>query len=114
MSLTTYLWSLASSLPSVMAFAFLFGLFSGGLIPLGSACVAQTTKNMEHLGLRMGSVMAVSAIGALAGGPLSGAIKDNGGGWLGVFALSGSVTLVGSIVLIVLRFSWMKDILVPF
>lgn len=58
------------------AFAVLFGIFSGGLVPMGSACVAQTTPDMGHIGLRIGVMMACCAVGALGGAPLSVALLN--------------------------------------
>lgn len=75
-SVITFSWTWMTSFAAMTAFAICFGLFSGGLVPLGSACVAQTTPDMGHIGLRIGTMMAFCSFGALAGGPISGAIKD--------------------------------------
>lgn len=95
-----------TSLKGMIAFAVLFGVFSGGLVPLGSACVAQTTPDMGHIGLRIGVMMAICSLGALGGGPISGVIKDGPGGWVGVHCFSASVSLLGSFLLILVRFLW--------
>ena len=103
-----------TTFPTMVAFAVLFGLFSGGLVPLGSACVAQTTPDMGHIGLRIGAMMAICSFGALAGGPISGAIKDHTGIWLGVHSFSASTTLLGAVLLIGVRYMWQPRWIVMF
>ncbi len=96
-----FIWAL--TLPTLIAFSVLFGFSSGGIVPLGSACVAQTTPDMGHLGLRIGAMMAISAVGTLAGGPATGAIKDATGAWPGVFMFCAGVTLAGTGILFAIR-----------
>ncbi|KAL7786644.1 major facilitator superfamily domain-containing protein [Trichoderma ceciliae] len=102
----TFCWVTMTSLRAMIAFAVLFGLFSGGLIPLGSACVAQTTPDMGHIGLRIGFMMAFASFGALSGGPASGAIKDSTGSWFAVHSFSASITLLGALMLLGVRLWW--------
>ena len=89
--------------------AVLFGLFSGGLVPLGSACVAQTTPDMGHRGLRLGVMMAICSPGALAGGPISGALlstTEDHKGWPVVQVFSAALTLTGALLMLVVRFMY--------
>ncbi|KAL7942439.1 major facilitator superfamily domain-containing protein [Trichoderma barbatum] len=102
----TFSWGAITTLSGMMAFAVLFGLFSGGLIPLGSACVAQTTPDMGHIGLRIGFMMAFASVSALSGGPASGAIKDATTSWFAVFSFSASLTLCGALMLLGVRLWW--------
>ncbi len=102
----TFCWGAMTTLSGMMAFAVLFGLFSGGLIPLGSACVAQTTPDMGHIGLRIGFMMAFASFSALSGGPASGAIKDATISWFAVFSFSASLTLFGALMLLGVRLWW--------
>lgn len=106
----TFSWIAMTTLSTMIAFALLFGLFSGGLIPLGSACVAQTTPDMGHIGLRIGFMMAFASFGALSGGPASGAIKDATGSWFAVHAFSASITLLGSLMLLGVRLWWQQSV----
>lgn len=96
-------WIWMTTLNAMIVFAVLFGIFSGGLIPVGTACVAQTTLDMGYIGLRMGVMMAASSVGALGGGPMSGIIKDSSSSWAGVYAFSASVSLLGSMLLFGVR-----------
>ncbi|RCI12771.1 hypothetical protein L249_0951 [Ophiocordyceps polyrhachis-furcata BCC 54312] len=103
MSIMTLSWIWMSSVMALVAFAVLFGLFSAGLVPLGSACVAQTTADMGHIGLRIGVMMAISSIGALAGGPASGLLRESYGGWPAVHLFSASLSLLGALLLLAVR-----------
>ncbi|KAL7927850.1 MFS general substrate transporter [Trichoderma austrokoningii] len=105
----TLCWAATTTLRSMIAFTLLFGLFSGGLIPLGSACVAQTTPDMGHIGLRIGFMMAFASFSALSGGPASGAIKDATATWLSVQSFSASLTLLGALMVFGLRL-WLQPL----
>lgn len=99
----TFAWIKMDNHSSQIAFAFLFGFFSGGLIPLGSACVAQTTPNMGHIGLRIGAMMAICSVGGLAGGPISGALRNVSDGWGPVCSFSALTVLTGTVLLLAIR-----------
>ncbi|KAL7938906.1 major facilitator superfamily domain-containing protein [Trichoderma chlorosporum] len=105
-AVVTFCWGAMTTISGMMAFAVLFGLFSGGLIPLGSACVAQTAPDMGHIGLRIGFMMAFASFSALSGGPASGAIKDATASWFSVFSFSASLTLLGALMLLGVRLWW--------
>ncbi|KAL8857826.1 MAG: hypothetical protein Q9178_005582 [Gyalolechia marmorata] len=47
----------------IIIFSILYGFFSGGLISLQSACVAQITPDISMIGLRIGLLMAVCSLG---------------------------------------------------
>jgi MFS family permease len=52
-----------TSQPQIIAFSVLYGLFSGGLISLQSACVAQISPNKNMIGAKIGVMMAVCSVG---------------------------------------------------
>ncbi|PFH55951.1 hypothetical protein XA68_17331 [Ophiocordyceps unilateralis] len=114
MSIVTLGWIWMSSVTAMVVFAVLFGLFSAGLVPLGSACVAQTTPDMGRLGLRIGVMMAISSIGALAGGPISGLLRESPGGWPAVHLFSASLSLLGALLLLAVRWWHQPRLLVKF
>lgn len=101
-----FVWS--KTLSFLIVFSLLFGFSSGGVVPLGSACVAQTTPDMGYIGLRIGVMMAICSAGTLAGGPAAGAIKDATGEWGGVFVFSSAVTMSGTAILFVTRMIFSK------
>ncbi|KAJ2980289.1 hypothetical protein NQ176_g2731 [Zarea fungicola] len=83
--IATLCWMQTSTLPAMMTVSLLFGFSSGGIVPLGSACVAQTTPaSMGRIGLRIGAMMAICSVGTLASGPISGTIRDQTHQWWGV------------------------------
>lgn len=47
---------------AIYAFSAVYGFFSGGLISLQSACVAQITADMNMIGIKIGLVMAVCSL----------------------------------------------------
>ncbi|PHH79144.1 hypothetical protein CDD83_3895 [Cordyceps sp. RAO-2017] len=107
MSVVTCAWIWMTSLAALIAFAVLFGVFSGGLVPLGSACVAQTAPDMNHIGLRIGAMMAVTSVGALGAGPVSGTLRDSAGGWVAVHSFAASLSMLGAMMLFAVR-CWYK------
>ncbi|KAJ7655398.1 MFS general substrate transporter [Mycena rosella] len=108
----TYLWPLARSKGSFIAIAIVYGFSSG-------AYVSSFLLPMYHLGdiadvgRRSGMAMTLTAIGALAGPPISGAINTASGGYSAVGYYAGSVVLasIGLMLLtryLVLRKLWGK------
>ncbi|KHN94317.1 Major facilitator superfamily domain, general substrate transporter [Metarhizium album ARSEF 1941] len=75
----TLAWIPLRSAAGLIAFSVLFGILSGGLVPLASACVARTTRDMGHIGLRIGVLMAFCAVAALGSGPLGAFILHKAG-----------------------------------
>ncbi|EJP64876.1 monocarboxylate transporter [Beauveria bassiana ARSEF 2860] len=58
-SVATLCFAWAATLPTLVVVSLLFGFSSGGIVPLGSALVAQTTPDMGYIGLRIGAMMAI-------------------------------------------------------
>ncbi|PHH76312.1 hypothetical protein CDD80_1654 [Ophiocordyceps camponoti-rufipedis] len=114
MSIMTLGWIWMHSVTQMVVFAILFGLFSAGLVPLGSACVAQTTPDMGRIGLRIGVMMAVCSIGALAGGPVSGILRESCAGWPAVHLFSASLSLLGALLLLAVRWWHQPRLLAKF
>lgn len=106
--MVTFGWPILFNLKPLMVVSFLYGLFSGGLIPLGSACIAQTCPDMGHFGTRIGGMMAICSVGALIGGPISGILKDMGSenSWIAVYAFAAGMLLLGANILFAIRFAF--------
>lgn len=47
----------------IIVFSVLYGFFSGGLISLQSACVAQITPDINMIGVKIGLLMAICSFG---------------------------------------------------
>lgn len=68
--------------------------------------VASITSDMRKIGARIGTLYALSAVGALVGSPIAGAIvKRQGGDFEGLIVFSGTSIMVGVVLAIVSR--WM-------
>lgn len=93
--LTLSLWVKASSDASLIAFAVLFGVFSGAYISLFGALVAQVSP-LPEIGFRTGLVFCVSAFPGLVTSPIAGAILDRDAGWLGLKVFAGSFIVAGT------------------
>lgn len=85
-----------------ISFAALFGITSGASIGLGPVLVASISP-MKELGFRMGTILAIAAVGALTSPPIAGAIVASDGGsytWACVFSgLNFIVATVGIFIL---------------
>jgi MFS family permease len=110
----TLSWPFMTTLPTLIAFSILFGFVSGGLMPLGSACVAQISPDLEHIGFRLGMAMAICSIGVLAGGPISGHLWEMYFDESGMQFFAGGATILGAVVLTVARFLSRREVLVAF
>lgn len=83
-----------------IAFAVLFGFFSGAYVTLIAGLVAQISP-MKEIGFRTGLVYMVASFGALTTSPIAGAILDGEkGGWHGVKIFSGVFCIAGTVFVI--------------
>lgn len=67
------------TLPGMITFAVLYGLASGGIMPLGSACIAKITprSDMDRIGFRIGFMMMICSVSAFGCGPLAGFLLES-------------------------------------
>jgi MFS family permease len=89
------LWLPGSSNAALIAFAILFGFFSGAYVSLITPLVMQISP-MKELGFRTGIVIFAAAVGGLTTNPINGAILDDTGGWDGLKVFSGVMCIVGT------------------
>jgi predicted MFS family arabinose efflux permease len=103
------LWLPARSNAPIIAFAALYGFTSGCTLSIIPAMVARIS-DVRELGVRSGSLYAVSSIGVLIGSPVAGAIVNSQhGGFSGLIIFGGTTMLVGSAFAI-----WSRTALVGF
>lgn len=69
------LWLPSSSNAAFIAFAVIFGIFSGAYVGLAPMLVAQTSK-IQEIGIRNGALFFIISIAALTGGPIAGTLLD--------------------------------------
>jgi MFS family permease len=96
------LWLPATSDAALVAFAVLFGFFSGAYISLIMPLVMAISP-LAELGCRTGIIMLVTAIGGLTTNPINGAILDSADGAAGLKIFSGILCLAGTTFVLVAR-----------
>ncbi len=88
----TYAWPFAHSTPSLIVVTLIYGFSSGTYVSL----MANPIMNFGgegDVGRRIGMYMTITALGALAGPPISGAINAKTGGFEGVGLYAGAWSL---------------------
>lgn len=95
------IWVLAIWLPvnteaGIIAFAVLFGAFSGVFVSLITPMVMAISPFSE-LGFRVGIVQFANAVAGLTANPIAGAILDGHGGWTGLKVFSGVFCIAGTV-----------------
>ncbi|KAF2731872.1 MFS general substrate transporter [Polyplosphaeria fusca] len=99
---TLALWLADTSPPALIAYAVLFGFFSGAYITLITALVLQVSP-LSELGLRQGLIFLIGAVGALTTNPITGAISDSSIGWAGLKIFAGVFWLAGATFVLIAR-----------
>ncbi|KAL2864813.1 MCT family MFS transporter [Aspergillus lucknowensis] len=99
---TLALWLPDSRNAALIAFAVLFGFFSGAYVSLLTPLIMQISP-MAELGFRTGMMLLVMAIGGLTTNPINGAIVDSPSGWAGLKIFSGILALVGTTFVLIAR-----------
>lgn len=83
----TYAWPFASSTASLIVVTLIYGFCSGTYVSLLSAPI-MNLGGEDDVGRRIGMFMTITAVGALTGPPISGAINAATGGFkaVGIYA----------------------------
>lgn len=89
------MWIPARTDSVAIAFAVLFGIFSGAYISLMAALVAQISP-LEEAGYRNGLTFLFSSVGGLTTSPIAGAILQTSAGWTGLKVFAGVFMLAGT------------------
>ncbi|RYP78183.1 hypothetical protein DL771_000660 [Monosporascus sp. 5C6A] len=85
-------------------FAAFYDFTSGGYTSLLSPFVVLLVdERLEDLGMKFGIACGFISIGALVGIPLVGAVRDSTGEFSGLIALSGSLTAIGAVFMVMAR-----------
>jgi predicted MFS family arabinose efflux permease len=78
---------------AVVAYAVLYGFWSGAAISLTPVCISQVCR-MEDYGKRNGTMITLVSLGTLTGIPMAGAIQESeGGGFSGLIIFAGVLYL---------------------
>ncbi|KAE9363191.1 MFS general substrate transporter [Stipitochalara longipes BDJ] len=92
---TLTLWIAGNGQGATIAYAVLFGFFSGAYVSLIGGVVAQISAPRE-IGYRTGLVFLVASIPSLTSNPIAGAILAQTGSWVNVKVFSGVFILAGT------------------
>ncbi|TFK48836.1 MFS general substrate transporter [Heliocybe sulcata] len=92
-------WLNAHTREGIIAFAFLYGFFSGAFISGINPCVAQISE-MREVGTRMGTLYTLVSLPSLFGGPAAGALLARANGsYTPMIILSGTLLIAGSLII---------------
>lgn len=110
-SIVTFCWIRMTTNSTLIGFAVLYGFFSGGMISLTPAAIANCVSNPQEIGTYIGMGMAVMSVATLIGPPINGALLNAYGGFLEVQIFSASVMLFGGILAFVAKLVSGKGVL---
>ncbi|KAI0006260.1 putative MFS monocarboxylate transporter [Xylariaceae sp. FL0662B] len=102
--ITTFSWINTNSGAGNIAFAVLFGFFSGGIVALPPVVLTSFTTDLSRLGTRLGMSAVLNGVGSLIGAPIAGAILNATGSYLGIQLFAGFIIMATAGILLVLRF----------
>lgn len=99
---TLALWIPSTSNAALIAFAVIFGFFSGAYVSLITPLVMAISP-MPELGFRTGIVLLACAIAGLTASPINGALVEGPSGFLALKVWSGVFCVVGTTFVLVAR-----------
>ncbi|PNY29105.1 Riboflavin transporter MCH5, partial [Tolypocladium capitatum] len=96
-------WISVTNAAGNVAFAVLYGFFSGGVVSLATVVVTNITPDLGRLGTRLGMVSILKGVGSLVGPPISGAILDATGEFLGIQLFTALGMMMTTVLSVALR-----------
>lgn len=96
-----FAWLGISNFGGLVAFALLYGAFSGGVVSMIPSAIVSYCPSLSRLGTRMGMNFTIVGVSVLIGTPIGGAILSHGGksAWKGIIAYSGAMLAMGAVFL---------------
>lgn len=96
-------WLGISTFGGLVAFALLYGAFSGGVVSMLPSAIVTYCPDLGRLGTRMGMIYTATGVSVLIGTPIGGAILSHGGEstWKGIIAYSGATLAVSAMLFII-------------
>ncbi|KAI0024379.1 major facilitator superfamily domain-containing protein [Xylariomycetidae sp. FL0641] len=101
-SASVFYWTSATTVAGNIAFAVLYGFFSGGVVAFSPVVLTSLTDDLSYLGTRLGALSILKGIGSLAGTPIAGAIVQSSG-YLGMQLFAGFSLFLTVAFMLVLR-----------
>lgn len=102
-AVTNFYWISVTNAAGNIAFAALYGFFSGGVVSLAPVVLTTITTDLSRLGTRLGFVSVLKGIGSLVGPPAAGAILGATGNYLGVQLFAAVFILLTAVFSFLLR-----------
>lgn len=102
-SVCIFYWISVVNAAGNIAFAVIYGFFSGSVVSLAPVVQTGITPDLRRLGTRIGMVSILKGIGSLIGPPISGAMIRATGSYLGVQLFSGLGIMLTSVFMLILR-----------
>ncbi|KAK3182608.1 hypothetical protein K4F52_006058 [Lecanicillium sp. MT-2017a] len=102
-SASIFYWTSVTNPAGNIAFAVLYGFFSGGVVSLAWVVIASITPDLSRLGTRLGMVSILKGIGSLIGPPISGAIVKSTGQYLGIQLFSAFGIMITAVLSVWMR-----------
>lgn len=106
-----FCWQKAQSNGPIIAFAVLYGFFSGAIVSVMTACFAQIPKSPGDIGTYLGQGLLVVSIGALIGPPVSGVMVSQYHGFSQVSNFCGAVTIAGGLCVVLVKMTTEEGIM---
>jgi MFS family permease len=100
----TFCWPRVRSNGALFAFTAIFGFCSGAIVSGMVVSLASVPKDPKNIGTYMGMAMAISAVAALVGPPINGALLNHYHGFQQLAAFSGTMCLVSSFFVLVAKY----------
>ncbi|TRX95345.1 hypothetical protein FHL15_003676 [Xylaria flabelliformis] len=104
-----FYWTSAFNIAGNIAFAVLYGFFSGGVVAFGPVVLTLLTDDLSYLGTRLGVLNIFKGVGSVVGAPIGGAIISTSGGYLGMQLFSAFSVLLTAVFSGVLQLIVVKD-----
>jgi hypothetical protein len=106
-ALMLFLWTLARSVPSVMAYDALYGVVSGATAAAYNPAAASFAPAPDQVGLYIGMSFFVTSFFWLAGTPVTASLIRGGNDYFGASMFCGSIVALAAVLLCIAR--WLKS-----
>lgn len=102
-AILTFAWLGVHNEGGIIAFALIYGFFSGTILSLPPMVIVSLSPRLEVLATRMGMSLSVVSLGLLVGTPVSGAILNDTNSFVGLQAFGGAILMTGAVLTLVTR-----------
>ncbi|KAG1741426.1 MFS general substrate transporter [Suillus paluster] len=107
--IATFAWPFARNETQLIVISSIYGFSTGGYVSLFTIVAVEMGK-IEDAGRRVGMFMSISAFGAIAGPPISGAISTASGGFVEAGYYAGSIIMCAVVLLLWARYLHLESL----